>query len=83
MNLNVGMPHQTSKKPNSLKERTLDQQIDWFVLENGEYQNLEPDVNGMLCSREFTGLWLNVNALLSHDMAAVLKTLQTGQKIIP
>ncbi|MEE3716053.1 Uma2 family endonuclease [Tumidithrix elongata RA019] len=66
---------------NGVKEyivwRTLEQQIDWFVLENGEYQSLEPDANGMLCSREFTGLWLNVNALLSHDMAAVLKTLQS------
>jgi hypothetical protein len=67
---------------NGVKEyivwRTLERQIDWFVLENGEYQNLEPDADGMLCSREFSGLWLNVNALLSHDIAAVLQTLQTG-----
>ncbi|PZV15945.1 MAG: Uma2 family endonuclease [Pseudanabaena sp.] len=57
---------------------TLDCQIDWFILENGEYQKLEPDDSGIIRSREFGGLWLNVNAILQNDMSAVLKTLQTG-----
>jgi hypothetical protein len=58
--------------------RTLEQQIDWFVLENGEYKRLEADAAGIIRSREFVGLWLNVNAILSNDMSVVLKTLQTG-----
>ncbi len=58
--------------------RTLDGQIDWFILEDGAYKNLEPDATGIIRSREFAGLWLNVNAILSSDMSTVLKTLQTG-----
>ncbi len=71
-----------SYERNGVKEyivwRTLDRQIDWFVLENGKYEKLEPDATGIICSREFRGLWLNVNALLNNDMSAVLKTLQIG-----
>ena len=67
---------------NGVKEyivwRTLDRQIDWFILENGEYQKLEPDDSEVIRSREFEGLWLNANAILQNDMSAVLKTLQAG-----
>jgi len=58
--------------------RTLDRQIDWFILENGKYHKLEPDESGIIRSREFIGLWLNVDAILRHDMSTVIKTLQTG-----
>jgi len=68
---------------NGVKEyivwRTLDRQIDWFMLKNGKYEQLELDQSGIIRSQEFAGLWLNVNAILSNDMAAVLKTLQNGQ----
>ncbi len=57
--------------------RTLDRQIDWFVLADGAYRNLAPDGDGILRSPEFGGLWLNVSALLRGDMAAVLATLRT------
>jgi Uma2 family endonuclease len=67
---------------NGVKEyivwRTLDRQIDWFILENGKYSRLEPDQSGIIRSQEFLGLWLNVNAILNSDMSSVLKTLQTG-----
>ncbi|NJL89764.1 MAG: Uma2 family endonuclease [Coleofasciculaceae cyanobacterium SM2_1_6] len=67
---------------NGVKEylvwRTIDREIDWFILENGKYKNLEPDANGIICSQEFTGLCLNVQAMLNHDMSAVLKTLQSS-----
>lgn len=56
--------------------RTLDQQIDWFVLENGQYVGLAPDSEGIIHSRQFAGLRLNVSAILNGDMSAVLKTLQ-------
>jgi len=69
-----------SYERNGVKEyivwRTLDEQIDWFVLENGEYVNLSPDTAGIIHSLEFEGLRLNVSALLSGDMSTVLKTLQ-------
>jgi len=65
---------------NGVKEyivwRTLDQQIDWFVLENGQYKNLAPDTAGIIHSIEFEGLRLNVSAILNGDMSIVLKTLQ-------
>jgi hypothetical protein len=67
---------------NKVKEhivwRTLDREIDWFVLEGGTYQKLEPDSEGIIYSREFGGLCLNVQAVLSNDMSTVLKTLQLG-----
>ena len=69
-----------SYERNGVKEyivwRTLDQQIDWFVLENGQYKNLAPDTAGIIHSIEFEGLRLNVSAILNGDMSAVLKTLQ-------
>ncbi len=64
---------------NGVKEyivwRTLDQAIDWFVLENGKYVELVPDAAGVIHSREFEGLRLNVPAILNGDMSTVLKTL--------
>jgi Uma2 family endonuclease len=56
--------------------RTYDRQIDWFVLKEGSYTLLEPDRLGILCSQTFPGLWLNVEAILSNNMAQVLQTLQ-------
>lgn len=65
---------------NGVKEyivwRTLDRQIDWFILNNGKYELLEPDESGIIRSQEFGGLWLDVNAILSNDMSVVLKTLR-------
>ena len=56
-----------SYERNGVKEyivwRTLDQQIDWFVLENGQYKNLAPDTAGIIHSIEFEGLRLNVSHL--------------------
>ena len=58
--------------------RVLDQEIDWFVLRQGQYERLEPDANGHLSSEVFAGLWLDVTALIRGDLAAVLATLQEG-----
>jgi Uma2 family endonuclease len=68
-----------SYERNGVKEyivwRTLDQQIDWFILENAQYVELTPDAAEIMHSREFEGLRLNVTAILNGDMSAVLKTL--------
>ena len=67
---------------NGIKEyivwRTFDREIDYFVWENGVYKTIEPDENGIIRSREFAGLWLNVASLLAGDMPTALKTLQAG-----
>lgn len=55
--------------------RTLDREIDWFVLVDGKYERLNPDSDGVLFSREFPGLVLQSTAILNNDMATVLKAL--------
>ena len=67
---------------NGVKEyivwRTLDREIDWFILENGKYVKLDPDNAGIIHSREFEGLRLNIKAILNGDMAAVLHCLSSS-----
>lgn len=57
--------------------RVQDEAIDWFVLEEDEYRPVKP-VEGVLQSRVFSGLWLEVEAALRGDRAAVLATLRRG-----
>ncbi len=67
---------------NGVKEyiiwRVDDEAIDWFALENGAYVLLEADKNGVIESGFFTGLRLNVKAILQDDLAKVLSDLQKG-----
>jgi len=58
--------------------RVLDGELDWLALREGSYERLMPDEAGVLRSEVFPGLWLNVQALLAGDLAAVLATLQLG-----
>ncbi|WP_448573477.1 Uma2 family endonuclease [Trichothermofontia sp.] len=58
--------------------RTLEGQLDWFVLAADEYVAQVPDDQGILRSRVFPGLWLGVFALLAGDSASVLSVLQQG-----
>lgn len=53
-------------------------QIQWFGLVDGDYQQQMPDAEGILRSQVFPGLWLAVDALLMHQMPIVLSTLQAG-----
>jgi Uma2 family endonuclease len=57
--------------------RTLDREIDWFVLVDGQYERLSPDDNGLITSQEFPGLVLNTPAMLANDMADVISTLNS------
>lgn len=52
--------------------------VDWFQLVEDEYQLMAPDEAGIIRSQVFPGLWLDVNALLSGNMIAVLETVQAG-----
>jgi Uma2 family endonuclease len=58
--------------------RVLENQLDWFSLEDGEYITLTADASGVIKSKVFPGLWLNVYALLAGNMAQVLAVLQQG-----
>lgn len=58
--------------------RVLDQAIDWFVLREGRYDRLPLDANGRFRSEAFPGLWLDVEAMLRGNLAAVLAALQQG-----
>jgi Uma2 family endonuclease len=58
--------------------RVLDGEIDWFVLRQAQYERMAPDAQGLLRSEVFPGLWLDPAALVSGDMAAVLRVLQQG-----
>lgn len=52
--------------------------IVWFYLESGEYADLVPDESGILRSRVFPGLWLDVNAFIAGNLAQVLDVLREG-----
>ncbi|ETX00266.1 Uma2 family endonuclease [Candidatus Entotheonella palauensis] len=58
--------------------RVLDQQIDWFVLREGQYERIEPDADGLLRSENFAGLRLDPAALVRGDMATVLDQGRQG-----
>lgn len=67
---------------NGVKEyivwQMLDNHLDWFVLQNDDYVNLRPDVDGIIRSRQYPGLWLAVEALLAGNIAQVMVVLQQG-----
>ena len=58
--------------------QSYENQLEWFWLTDEEYQFLPPDSDGIIRSRVFPGLWLVVEALLSHQMARVLEVVQAG-----
>jgi Uma2 family endonuclease len=59
---------------------TEENRIEWLALENDEYRPLPMDAEGIIRSRAFPGLWLNVRALLANDLAALKSTLERGMK---
>jgi Uma2 family endonuclease len=67
---------------NGVKEyivwRVLDQEIDWFVLREGQYERLQLANDGFYHSEVFPGLWLDAAALVRGDMVTVLAVLQQG-----
>ncbi len=58
--------------------RVLDKKIDWFRLENEKYKKNAPDAKGIIESKIFPGLRLNVKAMLADDLQKVLEDLQKG-----
>ena len=58
--------------------RVLDEQIDWFALENGKYKKFTANEHGIVESKVFPGLELNVPAMLEGELKTVFADLQTG-----
>lgn len=58
--------------------RTYSGQVDWFYLQAGEHQSLTADEQGIFRSRQFPGLWLASEALLSGNLSEVLRVLGQG-----
>jgi Uma2 family endonuclease len=58
--------------------RVYERQVDWFSLQNEKYVRLVADAEGVVESRVFPGLRLNVNALVAGDLERVLSDLQQG-----
>jgi Uma2 family endonuclease len=50
----------------------------WFVLRDGQYEEVTPAQDGVLRSEAFPGLWLDPAALLRHDSGRVLEVLRQG-----
>lgn len=58
--------------------RVAEEAIDWFVLRNDRYQQLELDAEGCCRSQVFPGLWLDPAALVRGDMARHAAVWQQG-----
>ncbi len=67
---------------NGVKEymvwQVLDQRLDWFYLQEGEYIQLSADESSVIKSLVFPGLWLAIEDLLAGRMQQVLAVLQQG-----
>jgi Uma2 family endonuclease len=61
-----------------LVHRVYDGQIDWFVLRDGQYQNLPVNDDGVYRSEIFPGLWLKAEALITGNRPEVMAVLQQG-----
>lgn len=58
--------------------RVEDAAIDWFRLRGDRYELLPADIDGVIKSEVFPGLWLDSAALLRGDFERVLEVLQAG-----
>ena len=58
--------------------RTQDDEIDWFVLREGQFERLAPDADGILRSQQFPGLWLDAAAMTSGNLKRVIQVVQQG-----
>jgi Uma2 family endonuclease len=58
--------------------RVLNEEIDWFMLRDGEFVRLLLDDSGVYRSEIFPGLWLDPAAMVRGDSLTVQNTLQKG-----
>ncbi len=58
--------------------RTMENKFDWLLLDDEDYRPNPPDAQGLMHSRTFPGLSLDVAALLALDAGRVLDTLEAS-----
>jgi Uma2 family endonuclease len=58
--------------------RVRDRTFDWFILRDGQYKRIEPSPDGSIRSEVFPGLWLDPQAMIRGDLAAVFQVVQQG-----
>jgi hypothetical protein len=58
--------------------RVPDGAVDWFILRGERYERLRRDEQGRYRSEVFPGLWLDAEALVRGDLAAVNRFAQEG-----
>jgi Uma2 family endonuclease len=56
--------------------RVQDEAIDWFELDSGRYVARQPDADGVIESRWFPGLRMDINRALAGDLAGVLAAVR-------
>ena len=49
-----------------------------FILVQGKYREIQPEVDGLLRSRVFPGLWLDPEALWNCNYSALAVVIQKG-----
>jgi hypothetical protein len=54
------------------------EEIRWFILRDGVYQDLNPGEDGLYRSEVFPGLWLDAKALFAEDLNALIEALDQG-----
>jgi len=54
------------------------EQVRWFVLRDGKYQEMTPGEDGIYRSEVFPGLWLDPKALFEDDLDGLLAALERG-----
>lgn len=57
---------------------TLEEKALWHALEEGEYRLIEPNDQGVLCSRVFPGLWLHPEHFWAGNLAGLMAVLDEG-----
>ncbi len=57
---------------------TNETRLEWWRLNDGVYEEIQPDNDGFLKSRVFPGLWLDAEALLQGNLARVFEVVQLG-----
>ena len=54
------------------------ERVFWFVADDDELKQQEPDADGIHRSRQFPGLWFDPDAILQRDGARLREVLQQG-----
>lgn len=58
--------------------RVRDRAVDWFVLREGQFEQLPLGADGLLRSEVFPGLWLDPQAVIARDAARMFEVAMQG-----